>query len=152
MMRRNNPYGLPYELFVVDFREQTEWKWLIASAFFLGGLGSGLFLVSAHMDFPVGLALGLVVVLVGKNTAHLLYLGRPERFWRALANPAASWISRGFFATVAFAVFGDFYLALSSGWLPSVCRCISPRAKWRSFCLERRAPNWWAISWSSCWC
>ncbi|MBI4322120.1 MAG: polysulfide reductase NrfD [Chloroflexi bacterium] len=117
-MRQDNPYALPHELFVVGFRPQTEWMWLIATAFFLGELGAGLFLVSMLAGFPLGMVLGLLVVLVGKNTAHLMYLGRPERFWRALSNPVSSWISRGFFAMAAFAVFGALYAAMSLGYVP----------------------------------
>ncbi len=69
--------------FVVGFRVQREWRWLILTAFFLGGLGGGLFMVSAFAGFAAGMLAGLLVVIVGKGTAHLLFLGRPGRFWRA---------------------------------------------------------------------
>lgn len=114
-MRGNRGYALPHDLFVVDFKEQTEWAWLIALAFFLGELGAGLFLISTLVGFPLGLALGLLIVLVGKSAAHLLYLGRPERFWRVLAHPTSSWISRGFIAMAAYGLFGALHLAVSTG-------------------------------------
>src|SRR3990172_5141343 len=117
-MQRRSPYGLSHDLFVVDFREQTEWKWLIATAFFLGELGAGVFLVSMLVGYAPGMLLGLLLVLVGKNSAHLLYLGRPERFWRAVSHPATSWISRGFVAMIVLAVSGALVLLFSLGWLP----------------------------------
>ena len=101
--------------FVVGYSAQTEWAWLIATAFFLGKIGGGLFAVSMFFDSYLGMLLGILIAVGGKGIAHLLYLGRWERFWRILANPGSSWISRGFWAIAAFAVFGLIYIAPAYG-------------------------------------
>jgi len=49
----------------------------------------------------------------------LLYLGRPERFWRAAMRPDRSWIARGIWASGLFALSGGILLLpmmLGSGW------------------------------------
>jgi formate-dependent nitrite reductase membrane component NrfD len=61
---------------------------------------------------------------VGKNTAHLLYLGRPSRFWRAAMRPDRSWIARGIWATGLFAISG-----LISLW-PQLAGSKLPIAGW----------------------
>ncbi|MFQ5788912.1 MAG: NrfD/PsrC family molybdoenzyme membrane anchor subunit [Acidobacteriota bacterium] len=92
--------------FACGFYRQVWWSWLIGSAFFFGEIGAGLFLVSLLSDHWVGMAVGYLIVMVGKNTAHLLYLGRPERFWRAAMRPDRSWIARGLWATGLLATSG----------------------------------------------
>jgi formate-dependent nitrite reductase membrane component NrfD len=84
--------------FVSGFRQQTEWAGLIASAFFFGKVGSGLFIMSVFLPSRLGMLVGLLIVLIGKGGAHFLYLGRPWRFWRGLARPQSAWISRGIWA------------------------------------------------------
>jgi formate-dependent nitrite reductase membrane component NrfD len=96
------------EEFVVGYRQQTEWMWLIATAFFLGEIGAGVFFISYLFGFIQGLVVSLFIVLIGKTTAHLLYLGRPERFWRMFTN-FQSWITRGLYAIVLFAILGGTY-------------------------------------------
>lgn len=107
---------------MVGYRPQGQWNWLIATAFLLGKLGAGLFLVALLVDFPslafhevalVGLAIGVI----GKGAAHMAYLGKPTRFWRALSHPQTSWLSRGFYFMGGFAVFGMLVLAPSVSWL-----------------------------------
>lgn len=56
------------------------------------------------------MVIGYLIVVVGKNSAHLLYLGRPLRFWRAAMRPDRSWIARGIWATGIFAAAGFVYL------------------------------------------
>lgn len=92
--------------FAYGYFRQAWWNWLIGSAFFMGEVGGGLFLVSLVTGHGVGLLLGYLIVAVGKNTAHLLYLGRPERFWRAAMRPDRSWIARGIWATGVFMASG----------------------------------------------
>jgi formate-dependent nitrite reductase membrane component NrfD len=77
------------------YYRQAWWNWLIGTAFFCGGLGAGLFLISLASGQRLGMILGYLVVVLGKNGAHLLYLGRPARFWRADMRPDRSWIARG---------------------------------------------------------
>jgi len=95
-----------------SFRSQKEWAWLIAFAFFSGEVGAGLFFLSMLYGHAMGAAIGLAIVAVCKNGAHLLYLGKPLRFWRAVAHPQSSWISRGLIALGVFMVFG--FLAVLS--------------------------------------
>jgi formate-dependent nitrite reductase membrane component NrfD len=97
--------------FTMGYRPQGEWSWLITAAFFLGNVGAGLFLLSYFNSFYLGAAVGLLIVGVGKSTAHLLYLGRPERFLRVIVRWRTSWISRGFLAMGALLGFGVVYLA-----------------------------------------
>jgi len=97
--------------FTMGYRPQGEWSWLITAAFFLGNVGAGLFLLSYFNSFYLGAAIGLLIVGVGKSTAHLLYLGRPERFLRIIARWRTSWISRGLIAMGVFLVCGIVYLA-----------------------------------------
>ena len=92
--------------FAFGYHRQTFWNWLIGTAFFLGGVGSGLFLVSLLTGHVVGMLAGVLIVVVGKNSAHLAFLGRPERFLRAARRPDRSWIARGIWATGVFAVTG----------------------------------------------
>lgn len=101
--------------FVVGYNAQTEWAWLIATAFFLGKIGGGLFTISLFLDYNVGMLIGILIVAIGKSAAHLLYLGRWERFWRAALKPGSSWISRGLIAMGIFTVFGFLYVAPAFG-------------------------------------
>ena len=101
--------------FVAGFRQQTEWAGLIASAFFFGKVGSGLFMVSVFTQSRLGMLLGLLIVLGGKGGAHMLYLGKPLRFWRGMSRPGTSWVSRGFWAMTFMLVFGFSALPLPEG-------------------------------------
>jgi len=92
--------------FAFGYFRQTFWNWLIGLAFFLGGIGGGLFLLSLLTGHPSGMAAGYLVVMIGKNAAHLKFLGRPERFWRAAMRPDRSWIARGIWATGLLGVSG----------------------------------------------
>ncbi|MBI2873660.1 MAG: polysulfide reductase NrfD, partial [Firmicutes bacterium] len=60
---------------------------------------------------------GLVITAVGKGTAHLLYLGRPERFIRAMARPDRSWIARGIWSMTSVVVFGGLQVLGTLGWI-----------------------------------
>lgn len=106
--------------FLIGYQQQQEWAWLIAAAFFLGKVGGGVFVISFAAGFDLGALVGVLLVGVGKTTAHLLYLGRPERFLRAMMRPQTSWISRGILAMMAFCTFGAVSLApyLHIGFVP----------------------------------
>ncbi len=101
---------LPRSQFRVGYTAQEEWRWLITAAFFFGSVGAGLFLFSFALDFPEGALAGLLAVAVLKTTAHLLFLGKPLRFWRAVVRWRTSWISRGVVAMSAFSVLAFVYL------------------------------------------
>jgi formate-dependent nitrite reductase membrane component NrfD len=85
---------------------QTEWiekrgilLWL---AFYVGGLGGGVYLVSLYFNSLLGIFVSWLIVVVLKGGFHILYLGHPLRFWRMFFRPQTSWISRGFIFVVAF--------------------------------------------------
>ena len=96
--------------FVAGYSTQRQWSFLITTAFFLGGLGGGIFFVSAIYNYYIGALIGLVVAIAGKGIPHLIYLGRPERFLRAFLKPKTSWISRGFISVAVLGIFGILYL------------------------------------------
>jgi formate-dependent nitrite reductase membrane component NrfD len=115
---RIEDYKLIDKDFVIGFRTQEEWSWLIATAFFLGEIGAGLFFISFFLNYKLGALIGLLIVALGKNTAHLLYLGHPLRAWRAVLKPQTSWISRGLISVVVFMIFGFLYIAPSFNIIP----------------------------------
>lgn len=111
--------GIANHRFAFGYYRQTFWNWLIGTAFFLGGLGAGLFVLAVLTDHIAGIVVGYLIVVVGKNTAHMLFLGRPERFWRAAMRPDRSWIARGIWAMGVFAVSGLFLIlprVFGSSW------------------------------------
>jgi len=104
------------------FGGQRKWRdGLLLLAFFFGGVGAGQFLISTLLiKWPLSALIGLLIVLIGKGAAHILYLGRPSRFWRIFFRPQTSWISRGLIFMTIFVIFGALYLAPDLGfdWLP----------------------------------
>ena len=120
MLHRNFKF-IEDDTFEVGYNPQKEWAWLITTAFFLGEVGAGLFLVSLFLAGKVGLGsaiVGWLIVTAGKNTAHFIYLGKPWRFWRMVFRPQTSWISRGFYATGSLMLFGFLHIILQ--WQESV--------------------------------
>jgi sulfite dehydrogenase (quinone) subunit SoeC len=108
-----------------QFTFQTEWVegrgFYLVLAFFLGGLGAGLYLLSMYLNFYVGMITGFLIVLVGKGTAHMIFLGKPWRFWRGFTNPQSSWISRGLIAIMLFLIPTALQIASTLpifSWLP----------------------------------
>ncbi len=97
--------------FAYGFTRQTWWNWRIGTAFFFGEIGAGLFLVSLVKGHALGMLIGYLIVMAGKNTAHLSFLGKPQRFWRAAMRPDRSWIARGIWATGVFGIAGAALLA-----------------------------------------
>ncbi len=119
------PITIAQHRFGFGYYRQLWWNWLIGTAFFCGGVGASLFILSLLTLYRPGLLLGYLIVVVGKNTAHLLYLGRPERFWRAAMRPDRSWIARGIWATGLFALSGFVVLVsefAAAGTVPSGLR------------------------------
>jgi formate-dependent nitrite reductase membrane component NrfD len=104
------------ETFEIGFAAQKDWKIWEVLAFYLGGVGAGLYVVSQFLHLTSGLVVGYVLVVWGKNIAHLLASSRPERSIRAFANLRTSWISRGAFFILLFAVFGRGDIAVRLGW------------------------------------
>ena len=82
----------------------------MATAFFFGEIGAGLFLVSLAFDSLTGMTLGVLCTAVGKTTGHMLHLGQPLRAWRAIFRIDRSWVSRGLLAIILFTGFGAGYI------------------------------------------
>ena len=109
----------PFQVRVSDLRErfrpQREWAegrgLLLILAHFLTGAGAGAWLFSVPFGLDLGLVVGLLLVSLG-GLAHLLFLGRPERFWRMVTRFGSSWISRGLAGMTLFTVVAFVYLIL----------------------------------------
>jgi formate-dependent nitrite reductase membrane component NrfD len=113
------------ELRNIEFLYQKDWVEkrgiFLVFAFFLGGLGAGLYLVSLYLHFFPGLLTGYLIVLVGKGSTHMIFLGKPWRFWRGFAKPQTSWISRGLIAILLFLMPATLQIATEFAvfsWLP----------------------------------
>ncbi len=110
----------PFQVRVSDLRErfrpQREWAegrgLLLILAHFLTGTGAGAWLFSVPFGLDPGLVVGLLLVSLG-GIAHLLFLGRPERFWRMATGFGSSWISRGLAGMTLFTVIAFLYLLLA---------------------------------------
>ncbi|HZD53245.1 MAG TPA: NrfD/PsrC family molybdoenzyme membrane anchor subunit [Woeseiaceae bacterium] len=92
--------------FALGYRFQRYWSTPMASAFFFGELGAGLFIVSLFYDVVPGMIAGLIATGVLKPWFHLSHMGVPGKSWRAALRPDRSWISRGTIAIAVFLVFG----------------------------------------------
>ena len=112
---------------MVNYTHQTEWiekrGILLWIAFYTGGLGGGLYIVSLFFDNLWGMFVGWFIVAIIKGGTHTLYLGHPFRAWRMLFRPNSSWISRGIIFVLTFALFGAIQMALSY-WVPSASAAI----------------------------
>jgi polysulfide reductase chain C len=86
---------------------------LLWLAFYAGGLGGGLYIVSLFFDNLLGMAIGWFIVSVIKGGLHFTFLGKPARFWRLVMHPQTSWLSRGLMFVVGFAGFGFIQIILS---------------------------------------
>ena len=109
----------PFQIRIGDLRErfrpQREWAegrgLLLIVAHFLTGSGAGAWLVAILAGLTTGLMLGFALVAVGA-LFHLLFLGRPKRFWRMMKGFATSWISRGIIGVTLFLASAAVYLSL----------------------------------------
>ncbi len=106
---------------MVSYTRQSEWidrrglfLWV---AFYAGGLGGGLYLVSLFFNNLWGMFIGWLIVVAVKGTAHLVFLGRPLRAWRMVRRPHSSWIARGITFVLLFGLFGAIQMAYSY-WSP----------------------------------
>ncbi|OGA04328.1 MAG: hypothetical protein A3H35_14390 [Betaproteobacteria bacterium RIFCSPLOWO2_02_FULL_62_17] len=97
----------------VQLRPQREWGegrgLFLVIGHFLNGIAGGAWLMSLVFDSVAGLAVGFVMAALG-GTAHLCFLGRPERFWRMVWRMKSSWISRGFLGLSLFLTGAFLYL------------------------------------------
>lgn len=102
--------------FIVQMRAQREWNWLIIIAFFCGGVGGGLFLLSSYLDFTLGLAASVILIALGTCSALYFDLGRPQRVLRLFSQVRTSWISRGTLMITIFIVLGILSVLPSFAW------------------------------------
>jgi formate-dependent nitrite reductase membrane component NrfD len=100
--------------------QQMEWIQgegiLIWLAEVFSSLGTGLYLVSIIVGSWWGALIGWLIIMLLKLPLHLIYLGKPLRFWRALPPFTGawrtSWIARGFFFTTVYSGVGLIQLIL----------------------------------------
>jgi formate-dependent nitrite reductase membrane component NrfD len=102
---------------MVNYTRQTEWidrrgifLWI---AFYAGGLGGGLYLVSLFFNNLWGMFISWIIIAVIKGGAHLMYLGKPWRAWRIVMRPQTSWLARGLIFVALFIGFGAIQMILS---------------------------------------
>jgi formate-dependent nitrite reductase membrane component NrfD len=94
--------------------QQTEWierqGLLVWLSEVFSALGTGLYLIAIFVDNWWGALAGYLIVMLLKLPLHLLYLGKPLRFWRTMPPFSGawrtSWIARGVVFTVFFSIFG----------------------------------------------
>lgn len=96
--------------FEAGFKRQEHWGLLVNRgifvllAFFVGGVGSGLYVFAAVTNLIEGLVLSIILVLLVKNLMHAADATHPRRLLRALARPYTSWISRGAYSVIVFGI------------------------------------------------
>jgi DMSO reductase anchor subunit len=100
--------------FRLGYRFQSYWDFHMATAFFFGELGAGLFLVSLYFGFVPGMVAGLLCTGVGKPYYHMSHMGVPAKSWRAILRPDRAWISRGLISIVVFVPCGG--LVVLDAW------------------------------------
>jgi len=104
----------PHE-FMIKFTPHTRWVEgsgiLIVVAFFLGGIGGGLYLTSLFFNDILGMFVGWLLVLI-VGLIDMIHLHKPFRFWRMLLKPNSSWIARGFILIAFFIILAAVQLAL----------------------------------------
>lgn len=154
---------VPHE-WMVKYTPQTEWierrGILVWIAEVFTSLGAGLYLVSLFysvIDLSAslwGMALAWIIIMFFKVPLHILYFGKPFRFWRTVPPFSkafkTSWFTRGITFTIlfggaafiqillsyflpgsaldiAFRVFGGifaFLVGIYSGFIMSYCRSV----------------------------
>jgi formate-dependent nitrite reductase membrane component NrfD len=96
-----------------DFRPQRSWgegrTLFLIVGHFVSGIAAGAWLLGLLYASPACLTLAWVLGGAG-GVAHLINLGRPERFWRMMTQPGRSWVSRGFWGLSLFLIGGFLYL------------------------------------------
>lgn len=102
--------------YMVSYTPQTQWiekkgicLWF---AFFFIELGAGMFFMASLFNNIQAMLVGWGLCAILGGGLHLLYLGKPLRFWRMMLSPGwkTSWISRGLFFVVFFLAFGLVYM------------------------------------------
>jgi len=96
-----------------DFRPQREWGegrgLFLVIGHFLVGIAGGAWLFGLWFDYLPGLVVAFLLAGAG-GIAHLLFLGRPERFWKMIRQVRTAWVSRGFVGLSLFLLGAALYL------------------------------------------
>jgi protein NrfD len=105
---------------------QTEWidrkGILVWIAEVFTSLGAGLYLVSLYFNNWWGMAVAWAIIMFLKIPLHLIYFGKPLRFWRTIipftSTWKTSWFTRGinfniYFGTIAFCQLAVGYIAIN---------------------------------------
>jgi len=116
----------PYERLLADlgatFRPQRQWVegrgLLLIAGHFLSGVGAGAWLFGLWFNYEAALLTAVAAVALA-GACHLLFLGRPERFWRMI-RARRSWIARGFLGMNLFLAGALPYLAYRDGAIGAV--------------------------------
>jgi formate-dependent nitrite reductase membrane component NrfD len=106
-----------YEQFLADlkseYRPQREWSegrgLFLVVGHFLVGVAGGAWVYGQLLHYSPCLFTAFVLGAAG-GLAHLVNLGRPERFWRMMMRVQTSWVARGFWGLSLFLLGGILYL------------------------------------------
>ena len=96
-----------------DLRPQRSWGdgrgiYLVVGHFVVG-IASGTWLFSLIFAQKAGFVAAFILGIIGGIT-HLMFLGKPDRFWRMIRQVKTSWVSRGFVGLTLFLVGAPLYL------------------------------------------
>jgi formate-dependent nitrite reductase membrane component NrfD len=119
-VRTSRQWIVTHEWMVKPMR-QREWierkGLLVWLAEVFSALGMGLYLVGLLAQSWWATLIGWLLIVVFKLPLHLLYLGRPLRFWRAIPPFTkawkTSWLARGMFFSIVFAAAGFVQIVLT---------------------------------------
>ena len=123
--------GGAYDRLLADlgatFRPQRQWVegrgLLLIIGHFLSGVGAGAWLFALAFDQRAGLAAATATVALA-GVFHLLFLGRPERFWR-MFRAKSSWIARGFVGMNLFVPGALLYFVFPDGYVGGAFLAVS---------------------------
>ena len=114
---------------MVKYTPQTEWierrGILVWIAEVFTALGAGLYLVSLFYNNLWGMFVAWLIIVFLKLPPHIIYFGKPLRFWRTIPPFTnawkTSWFTRGILFTVLFTGFAFIQLVLTyffpgTGW------------------------------------
>ena len=89
----------------MDYNAQTEWSNLpMCLEMSAGGIFGGLFIASCLLEFAAGAIIAVLALLVIKGLLLLADLGRPAKAMKVLAKPGSSWVSKGAWGFMLFAI------------------------------------------------
>ena len=111
---------VPHE-WMLKYTPQTEWierrGVLVWIAEIFSSLGAGLYLVSLFYNSLLGMFIAWLIIVFLKIPPHLIYFGKPLRFWRTVPPFTnawrTSWITRGTLFTMSFTGFALIQIVLT---------------------------------------